>query len=75
MGCVHLAGTVLPATLWTAAVISRWCARMHMHAVHAGTQCMHAVHVMAYVNMLVFFYNLLLCASLTSSASHYTLGR
>lgn len=27
VGCVHLALTVLPATLWAAAVTSRWCAR------------------------------------------------
>lgn len=32
VGCVHLAATVLPATLWTAAITSRWC-------VHLSTCC------------------------------------
>jgi len=38
VGCVHLAATVLPATLWVAAVTSRWCAS----APRASAACMQS---------------------------------
>ena len=65
VGCVHLAGTVLPATLWAAAVISRWCARMQPNP---------TLPLMTQVNVLVIFY-ISFCVHLTSSASLHALGR